>query len=145
VREYTEQHYLPAAKAYLARAADRGAGARKLLDYENAIAAEGAALRFGAVAVETQAAGHVFTVEVVLKNVLPDMVRVELYADGADGGAATRQEMTRGRPLANGVGGFAYGATVSSARPASDYTARLVPRCEGLSVPLESGWILWQK
>jgi starch phosphorylase len=145
VREYTEQHYLPAAQAYQARAADRGAAARKLVDYENALAAEGAALRFGAVAVETQAAGHIFTVEVFFKGLRPDLVRVELYADGANGGAAVRQEMTRGRPLANEGGGFAFGATVPAVRPASDYTARILPRCEGLAVPLECGWVLWQK
>jgi starch phosphorylase len=55
--------------------------------------------------------------------------------------------MTRGRPLSDGAGGnaFAYGATVSSARPATDYTARITPKCDGLAVPLEAGQILWQR
>jgi starch phosphorylase len=53
--------------------------------------------------------------------------------------------MTRLRPLPGKVGGHVYRATVSSVRPATDYTARIVPHFDGLAVPLEAGWILWQK
>ena len=81
----------------------------------------------------------------ILGDANPDLVRVELYADGANGGGATRQEMTRGGQWAGGAGGHAYHATVPTARPANDYTARIVPRCDGLSLPLEADWILWQK
>jgi starch phosphorylase len=49
------------------------------------------------------------------------------------------------RQLPGEVGGYIFSATVSSSRPASDYTARIVPHCDGLAVPLEAGWILWQK
>jgi starch phosphorylase len=147
VREYTEHHYLPAASAYRARAADKGAAARKLVDWRNALAPKWPAFRFGAVTVETKGGQHVIAVEVFLNlnDASPDMIRVELYADGVKGGSAVRHEMTRVRPLAEGVGGYAYRATVSSARPATDYTARIMPHCAGLAVPLEAGWILWQK
>jgi starch phosphorylase len=73
------------------------------------------------------------------------MIRVELFADGVNGGSAVRQEMTRLRPLADGSGGYTYSATVSSARPASDYTARIIPHEEGLGVPLEDAHIRWQQ
>ena len=53
--------------------------------------------------------------------------------------------MTRLRPLPGEAGGYVYSATVSSARPATDYTARIVPCCDGVAVPLEAGWIVWQK
>jgi starch phosphorylase len=33
---------------------------------------------------------------------------------------------------------------VSAARPASDYTVRLIPSYTGVAVPLESLRILWQ-
>jgi len=145
VREYTEQHYLPAAGAYRARAADQGAVARKLVDGQNALAPKWAAIRFGALSVETNGEQRVFAVEVFLSDVSPDAVRVELYADGVKGGDAVRQEMTRVRSLAEGPGGYAYSATFSSDRPATDYTARLIARGEGLTVPLESNCILWRK
>jgi starch phosphorylase len=145
VRQYTEQHYLPAASAYKVRAADKGAAARKQVDWRNALAPKWSALRFGGRTVETKGEQHVIVVEVFLRDANPDAVRMELYADGVNGGDAVRQEMTRLRPLPGEAGGYAYSATVSSARPATDYTARIMPHYDGVAVPLEAGWILWQK
>jgi starch phosphorylase len=145
VRQYTEQHYLRAADAFRLRAADQGAAARNQVDWQNALAAKWEALRFGAASLETKGAEYVIEVEVFLNDANPDMVRVEIYADGANGGDAVRQEMTRLRPLPGEGGGYAYSATVSSARPALDYTARIVPRCDGVAVPLEDARILWQR
>jgi starch phosphorylase len=145
VQEYTEQHYLPAADAYRVRAADHGAAARKQVDWRNALALKWSAFRFGAMTVETKGAQHVIVVEAFLDDASPDMVRVEVYADGTNGGDAVRQKMTRLRPLPGEAGGYVYSATVSSARPATDYTARIVPRCDGVAVPLENARILWQR
>jgi starch phosphorylase len=145
VREYTEQHYLPAASAYRVRAADKGAAARKLVDWRNALAPKWAVLRFGAVTVETKGEQHVIAVEVFLIDASPDTVRVELYADGVKGGSAVRQEMTRVRQLAYGTGGYVYRAAVSAARPSADYTARVMPHCDGVAIPLEDARILWQR
>jgi glycogen phosphorylase len=145
VREYTEQHYLPAASAYRVRAADNGAAARKLVAWQNELALKWAAIRFGALTVETHGEQHVIGVQVFLEGASPDTVRVELYADGAKGGGAVRQEMTRVGQLPGEAGGYTYRANVSSARPAMDYTARIMPHYDGLAVPLEAGWLLWQK
>ena len=145
VREYTEQHYLPAAGAYRTRAADRGAAARKLADWVKALAPKWPALRFGAGSVETSEGQHVILEEVFLGELDPGSVRVELYADGEMGAEAVRQEMTRVGPRVGEPGGWVYRATASSARPAADYTARILPRYEGLAVPLELDWIIWQK
>jgi starch phosphorylase len=145
VREYTEQHYLPAASAYRVRAANNGAVARKLLDWQNELALKCAAIRFGALTVDTKDGRHDIAVEVLLEGASPEMVRVELYADAPMGGAPVRQEMARRRQLPGGAGCYVFGATVPAARPATDYTARIMPHCEGLSVPLEDGWLLWQR
>jgi len=145
VREYTEQHYIPAATAYRARAADKGAAARKLVDWRNALAPKWSALRFGNRNVETKGEHHIITVEVVFNDISPDMVRVELYADGSKGDGAVRLEMTRLKQLSGKAGGYLFSATVSSSRPATDYAARIVPHCDGLVVPSEAAWILWQK
>ena len=40
---------------------------------------------------------------------------------------------------------WSYGAAVSAARPARDYTARIVPSQQGAAVPLEAAYILWQR
>ncbi len=145
VREYTEQHYLPAAAAYRARAAGQGAAARKLVDGRNELAAKWAAFRFGAMTVESRGKEHVIAAEVFLGDASPDSVQVELFANGINGGEALHREMTIVRPVPGETGGHLYRATVSSARPAADYTARIIPQVDGLFVPLEAGQILWQR
>jgi starch phosphorylase len=86
----------------------------------------------------------VFEVQVYLNDLDPNAARVELYADGADGGGPVRQEMERVSQLA-AAGGYAYRASVSAARPATDYTARVIPSHSGAAVPLEATHILWQR
>jgi starch phosphorylase len=145
VREYTEQHYLPAASAYRARAADKGAIGVALVDWQHALAQKWSALHFGEVKVETGAEQHVFEVQVYLDDLDPEAVRVELYADGANGTVPERVQMQRVRQLVGAVNGYAYRAGVPATRPATDYTTRVIPRPDGAAVPLEDAHILWQR
>jgi len=145
VCEYTEQHYLPAAATYRERAADKGAVRRQMVDGQHAIEKEWPALRFGEMRVETKGEQHVFEVQVYLNDLDPNAARVELYADGINGGAPVRQEMTRVRPLAGAVRGYAYGARVPATRPVADYTVRVIPHCDGVAIPLEDARIRWQR
>jgi starch phosphorylase len=145
VREYTEQHYLPAATALRSRIANKGARGRQMVDWQHSLEQKWGALRFGEVKVETKDQQHIFDVQVYLNDLDPKAVQVELYADGVNGGNPVRQEMRNPRPLAGGSGVFVYNASVSAARPPGDYTARVIPHCDGVSVPLESALILWQR
>jgi starch phosphorylase len=145
VREYTEQHYLPAAAAYRARTAHQGAVGRKMVAWEHALQGHWAALHFGEVKVNTSGEQHVFQVRVCLGDLDPWSVRVEMYADGAAGGEAVRQEMKLVRSLADASGGDLYCASVPAARPAADYTARVSPCYDDVSNPLEDARILWQR
>jgi starch phosphorylase len=52
--------------------------------------------------------------------------------------------MQRDRPVAGVSEVFVYRAAVSAARPAEHYTARLLPACEGVALPLEDPRISWQ-
>jgi starch phosphorylase len=145
VCEYTEQHYLPAAAAYRERAADKGAVGKNIVNWEHALKEKWGTLRFGDVKVQTNAAQHLFEAEVYLNGLDPNVVRVELYADGIDGNSPIRQEMTRVRPPAGETRGGIYCASVPATRPAADYTARIIPHCPGVAVPLEVDPILWQR
>jgi starch phosphorylase len=145
VREYTEQHYLPAAAAYHLRIANKGAMGSQMVDWQRSLEQKWAAVRFGEVKAETHVDQHVFEVQVHLNDLDPEAVRVELYADGVIGGAPVRQEMKRVRQLSGAPGGYLYSAAVSAARPPSDYTARVIPHCDGVAVPLEDARILWQR
>jgi glycogen phosphorylase len=145
VREYTEQHYLPAAAAYRTRAADKGAVGREVINWEQTLKQKWAALRFGGVTVQTDEARHVFEIIVYLNGLDPKAVRVELYADGIDGGGPIRQEMTLVRPLAGEPHRDVYRASVPATCAITDYTARLIPHGFGVAVPLETAHILWQR
>ena len=145
VREYTEEHYMPAAAAYRARAAGRGAPGREVLDWRRSVDKAWPEVRFGNVKAETNGDHHAFEVEVFLGDLDPNAARVELYADSANGDGPVRQEMKRAGKLADGAKGYSYRAQVPAARPASDYTPRLIPNHAGIAVPLEAAQILWQR
>ena len=145
VREYTEQHYLPAAAACSSRAANKGAIGKQMVDWRHGLEQNWTSLRFGAVKLETRGGQHVFEVQVSLHGLDPKAVRVELYAGGIHGNPPVRQEMTCLHPLADESGSYVYSVTVVANRPATEYTPRAMPRCDGVAVPLEESRILWQR
>ena len=145
VREYTDERYVPAAAAFRARAADRAAEAGSVVAWQKEWSLKRDSVRFGDMTVETSGLHHTMVAEVFLGDLSPDSVRVELYADGGKPGNEVRQEMDREDTAAPGSGGHRYCGKVSSARAATDYTARIMPHRVGVSVPLEVNWIVWQK
>ncbi len=145
VRDYTEQHYLPAAQAYRRRSAENGAIGRQLIDWQHSLEQKWAKLRFGDVKVETVGEQHYFEIQVYLDDTDPNAVQVELYAEGIEDERPVRQEMQQERQLVGASGGYVYRAAVPAICPSSDYTARVIPRFEGAVVPLEVTHILWQR
>jgi starch phosphorylase len=144
VREYTEQHYLPAALACQSRVANKGATGRQMVDWRHTLDQKWATLHFGQVKVETKGDQHLFEVQVCLHGLDPKMVGVELYADGTKGNSPGRQEMALLHPLADEAGSYIYSAAVPATRPPADYTARVTPRQNGVAIPLEEPRVLWQ-
>jgi starch phosphorylase len=145
VREYTEQHYLPAAAAFRLRSVDKGATGRQIVDWRHRLDEKWASLHFGEVKVETRGDNHEFEVQIWLNDLDPNAVRLELYADGLKGGAPVVQEMKRSDESGGAPGGHIYTAAVSAVRSAADYTARAIPHFEGVDPPLEEVRILWQR
>jgi starch phosphorylase len=145
VCEYTEHHYLPAAIACQSRIANKGAFGKQMVDWRHSLDQKWGTLHFGAVKVETRDGKYIIEVQIGLHGLDPKAVRVELYADGIKDSPPVRQEMTCLHPLADESGGYAYSATVPATRPPADYTARVMPRCDGVAIPLEDPRILWQR
>jgi starch phosphorylase len=145
VCEYTEKHYLPAATAHQVRIANKGVVGKEIVAWRHGLEAKWASLHLGAVKVETRGDQHIIEVQVGLHGLEPKAVRVELYAGGICGSPAVRQEMTCLHPLADKSGGYVYSATVAATRPAADYTARVMPHCDGVAIPLEDPRVLWQR
>jgi starch phosphorylase len=145
VCEYTEQHYLQAATAHQVRIANKGAVGKEIVAWRHGLEAKWASLHLGPVKVETRGDQHIIEVQVGLHGLEPKAVRVELYAGGFSGSPSVRQEMTCLHPLADESGGYVYSATVAATRPSTDYTARVMPHCDGVAIPLEDPRVLWQR
>lgn len=141
VREYTEDHYLPAAAAYRGRAEASGAAARSVRAWYRHLERHWPELRFGPTRVETRDGRHRFVTHLSLGHVDPDAIRVELYAEATDGGEPVRQEMRR-EPVGL-ASASVYVCELPASRPASHYTPRVVPHHALARAPLEAAWILW--
>jgi starch phosphorylase len=140
VKEYTNDYYLPASNAYKKRTAEQCAEAKKILEWKRLIDQKWANLWFGEVTAENQSGVYLFKVQVYLNGIDPDTLSVELYAD-----QISIQRLVKGPQLVGAQNGYVYTGTVPATRPASEYTARIIPYYPGVAVPLESAKILWQK
>jgi len=144
VREYAEQHYLPAAVAYNERSSDKGAVGKKILNWQYTLVQKWDGIRFDEIKVETSHQ-HLFEVKVYLNGIDPKSIQVELYTDRIDGIGPVKQEMLCKGNAEGNESSYIFSGQVSAARSAKDYTVRVIPHFEGVSVPLESAQILWQR
>jgi starch phosphorylase len=77
-----------------------------VVDWQQTLEERWHTLRLGEVTVTTDREHHTFEAQLFTGDLDPNSVRVELYADGANEGAAVRVEMTRGRQLE--AAGYVY-------------------------------------
>jgi starch phosphorylase len=145
IREYTESHYLPAAARYRDRAAGDGALGSSLLEWKQDLDRHWSTVRFAGIRIDTRDGQHFFQADVASGSLTPDHLRVEIYADPAQGESAGFKIMIPSGPASDTPGSYSYSTQVSATRPASDYTARIVPHHPNALVPLEAGQIIWQR
>jgi glycogen phosphorylase len=143
VREYTEKYYLSAASAYLKRAAANGAAGIGILKFSEDLLHKWSAVRFEKVSVENVENGHLFHAHIFLNGIPAEHIITELFAEGINGGDPERIVMEHD-PVAGNNEEHVFHAFVGAARPAGDYTPRIIPHYEEISVPLEDNHILWQ-
>jgi starch phosphorylase len=143
LREYTDDFYVPLAARYRQRAANGARLAAALQRWHDLLARQWVGIRIGTVSAQQADGRYQFKVDVYLGDVPPDMVRVELYADPMDGGAAVREPLERGAALAGAGNGHVYVGSVPAARPLAHYTPRVVPAHPAASTPLEVNLISW--
>jgi starch phosphorylase len=145
IREYTESHYLPAASRYRDRAADNGAVGSILLQWMQDLDRHWNTVRFVSVKSEAHDDKYFFRVEISPGGLTRDQIQVELYADSFHGEQPAIEPMNAAEPSADSPAAFVYSAQVSATRPASDFTARIIPHHRSASVPLEAVQIVWQR
>ncbi len=144
VREYTLGAYMQAAARYAARRANKGETGSAVAAWRQGLIGHWREMRFVDTQVTTIDGHHYFEVIVDLGGVAPGSVQVEIYAD-VPGEPAFRQAMERGGKAPDLKNAYSYTAHVPSIRPASHYTARIIPVFPDVAVPLELGLILWQR
>jgi starch phosphorylase len=116
-----------------------------MIAWQDALAHKWAKLAFGPTELTTNNGCHDLEVRVYLPDLDPDSLQVELYANGLNGDGPIRLPMERIGQLPGNAGEFVYRAQIPTNRPDSDFTARVVPRCPGVAVPLETAHLLWQR
>lgn len=143
VREYTANHYVPAAAAFAARAAQKGGAAAALVSWRQKLATAWNGITMGPLTARNHAGRLEFEVPVYLGELDPDAVRVELFANGRNGDGPFLKAMDRTAQLPGN--GYLYSAGVEDNRNAADFTPRVIPYRPDAAVPLEARQIFWQK
>jgi starch phosphorylase len=141
VREYTEKYYLPAAEKYLQRAANKGSKGIAIVRDENEIKNKWNEIKIGEIKTEIIENGYSFAANVIMNSIDPNKIHVQLYADGKEN---NKPELINMNADSSNNGNGLYKANVTTTRPAGDYTIRIIPNYENISVPLENNLILWQ-
>jgi len=144
MREYTEDYYLPLAKAYRQRSIDNNVAA-ELETWYTQLKQHWQWIHFGNVISSQDENGHHFEVQVYLGDIPVEAISVELYADTIADGEPLRQLLSRGAALAGTANAYVYTGFVAADRPASDYTPRIIAAHPQASVPLEANLILWYR
>jgi starch phosphorylase len=116
-----------------------------LLAWQQNIASRWPDIRFESVTVDRQDGKYFYRVQVHLGNIEPDDVEIELYADPLDSRSLFRAPMALHHAVANSSGDYEYSGAAPGDRPANHYTPRAIPRRSGISIPLETALIAWQK
>ena len=146
VSDYLERIYLPALERLREREADGARVATELIDWHAALARGWASIHLGRLTATTTGAGWAFQVQVYLGELAPEQVRVEMYGEGtAEEPSPVRVAMELRGTLPGATGGAVYEACIATARPAGDFTPRVIPHHPAAIVPLEAQWILWHR
>jgi starch phosphorylase len=143
VREYTENHYLPAAAAYNFRADQHGKVGAELLAWQTRLTELWRDVRFGALKTESRDGCLRFEVPVHFGRLQPESVHVELFANGLNSAQPFCKSMDRGPQLPDGA--YLYSACAEPGQNANEVTPRVVPYHAAASIPLETSQILWQR
>ena len=142
VREYTEDYYLPAATNYLKRAEAKGNLGKNIVCTRQNLRNKWNGICFGEVSIDYVEGGFQYNISIMMNTTDPNIIHIQLFANGIGEGLPEIIKMER-EPVPK-QDSFRYHAHVMTARPANDYTVRIIPNYEGVSVPLEDNLILWQ-
>ncbi len=141
--EYVRGVYLPASERWRARSADGGRLAVELAQWLRELRQHWREIRIGAVQAERDGDAWAFRVQVYFGALPPDAVQVQLYAEPDAGEPGGVHALPRLAAIEGAVNGFVCAARVATARPARDFTPRVVPAHPHARWPLEAAFVHW--
>ena len=144
VRDYTERLYLPAARAYRARSAQRAALGAAIARWRDEVARHWSEVRVEGVELVQAGDRYTATARIALGGLAATAVRVELYADPLPQGDPERWPLRATGPVEGCAGVWDYRGEFPTCRPAAAYTLRVIPYHPAAVVPLEASEIVWQ-
>jgi len=127
VREYVEQFYHPAAIDFKKRRAKRGELAKQLHHWYSTLQSHWEQIHFGNIKIDKREHGWSFRIPVYLGEILPVQIRVELYADGVNCETFQVTQRHYQEKITGAVHGYSYRVEIETTRPATDFTARVIP------------------
>ena len=143
VAEYVEGMYLPAARMHDEREMDGHSRACELAEWDRSLRAHWSAIEVGALEGYERDGRLAVSVSVTLGAIDAASVLVELYADAVGNDTAIRAPMQRRESVPGSSNAARYEVELRTSRPLWHFTARVVPRHDGVSVPAEIPLITW--
>lgn len=143
LNDYIDTLYRPAVKAVRRRCADGAQLAKTLYAWEQKLHQYWRDVRFGPVNIKQHERLLEIQVQVYLGDLLPQDVRVELYADATEMEGAGIHVMNPVSSIPGAINGYVYEASVATERPPSHFTPRIVPGHAEALQPIEISLIQW--
>ena len=144
LREYLERIYAPAEMNWKLRTGDGSKVAKELVAWQDNLRSLWHTIRFGEVQATAREGGWQFSVGLFLGDIVPEWVQVELYAAKTFEQPALRLAMKPVKGLSGAPRVTEFECLVTTSRPASDFTPRVVPYHPQARIPGELPLILWQ-
>jgi starch phosphorylase len=139
VRDYTTNHYIPAAENFQKRAANQADIGKKINIWNKSLQEKWPSIQFKEIKITPSGSQYTFEIQIDLKTIDPSSVKLEIYAEG---NIAFKQEM---KQISGSSGVYLYQAEAPNSRPSNDYCARVIACFPEVSVPLEAPFISWQR
>ncbi|WP_158969175.1 alpha-glucan family phosphorylase [Paraglaciecola sp. L3A3] len=144
VREYTEQRYIPAAKTFRARTANKGKLATQIASWQQNIAYKWPGLRVDGITARQEGEQYLFAANLLLNGLTPEDVKVELYANILGSSDVLRYTMQCIKTPDDPMCAFLYRRTIPARQAITEYTLRIIPLNNQISSPLELNYIMWE-
>ena len=141
--DYLGQLYLPAAEAHWQRTGEHAENARSLSTWYRRLRQSWPEIHWGNVQHSAGSDAYVIRVQVYLGEIPAEEVRVQLYAEAANGSPPECHDMQKDHALSGAAGGFVFVARLPPDRASRQYTPRVVPYDPRARIPAEVNFIRW--